>query len=751
MLRNKNSFLSLFIMCLIAIFLTAGCGDSGSNACCASHISGGGGSSSGGTSKYATVIFLFPDLAHSQAKMLRSAPDGTRFISFYGSNSNGDALYGPCEHKVANQVTLYDVPITTDVFFLQFRDSKHEIINLYATDKVTLKGNDTTYITVKDCDSEKHIPQFMTVTSDSTRIPAGFTAQCEAKITYGNGAVEFAAEFVDWASSATAIATVNNRNAKGLVNGISPGVTDISASICDLKDSVAITVTDAVLESITITSADKTTDFGEKAPQILNTNTGLVFTAIGHFNCGDDHELTNVTWTSSDTGIASIDKATGAVMPISTAWGQTEITAVAKSVQGDDIAASAMLSTVDAMRVTALTLSVDNEQYTCAQGYTAQFRAIATIDSAGMTFDVTDQVTFYGIDNIGTIDEHGLFTGTDVGKASVKVALKAHDISGSEINIESNKVNFEVTDAIIESITLTSTDGTTDFGDKAPQILNNNNNLVFTAIGHFSYGDDQELAEVAWTSSKPDIALIDSSTGAVTPKTGTCGQTEITATAKDTSGNTVTASIMLSTMDAMSVTNLQLITDNGQTACAKGQNVQFRAIATIGTEAKTFDVTDKVTFAGIDAIGAIDAHGLFTGKTAGTSAVQATFSTTDATGRSVVVKSNKITLKVTEAILESITITSTDGTTDYGEKAPQILNNNNNLVFSATGRFSDGTQQALTDATWASSDTGIAAINATTGAVTPVASAWGQTEITATSGAISASITLSTVDALSVT
>lgn len=213
-------------MCLAALVLAAGCGSGGSGG--SSYVPGGG-SVTGDPSKYAEVTFLFPDTASKSEKMLRSVPEGTRFVSIYGSNSKGDVLYGPSEFRLVNTLTLPDVPAATTVFFLQFRDSRHEILSLYATDKLTLKAGGSAKVTVNNWEDEKHAPESMDVTIESSSIAAGYTTQCQAKINYGNGAVEAATELVDWKSSATSVATVNNSDSKGLVKGIAPGTADITA------------------------------------------------------------------------------------------------------------------------------------------------------------------------------------------------------------------------------------------------------------------------------------------------------------------------------------------------------------------------------------------------------------------------------------------------------------------------------------------------------------------------------------------
>ncbi|MGH9123619.1 MAG: FG-GAP-like repeat-containing protein [Acidimicrobiales bacterium] len=90
--------------------------------------------------------------------------------------------------------------------------------------------------------------------------------------------------------------------------------------------------------------------------------------------------------------------------------------------------------------------------------------------------------------------------------------------------------------------------------------------------------------------------------------------------------------------------------------------------------------------------------------------------------------------------LTSITVTPTNPTEPTG--APQ--------QFTATGTFSDAsTQDLTTTASWSSSNTGVATINATTGAATTIAA--GTTTITATDGTITGTTTLTVINKVGTT
>ncbi|MCR5660801.1 MAG: hypothetical protein K6G50_01570 [bacterium] len=65
--------------------------------------------------------------------------------------------------------------------------------HLYATGKLTLTSGETASVTVDNFASENNTPESMDVTAESSSVAAGYSTQCEAKITYGNDAVETAA------------------------------------------------------------------------------------------------------------------------------------------------------------------------------------------------------------------------------------------------------------------------------------------------------------------------------------------------------------------------------------------------------------------------------------------------------------------------------------------------------------------------------------------------------------------------------
>jgi hypothetical protein len=95
------------------------------------------------------------------------------------------------------------------------------------------------------------------------------------------------------------VATVSNAaSSKGLATGVEPGSSTITALFAGLAEQAPLTVTNATLDSITITPATADITLGESQQ----------FTATGNFSAGGPENLTaQVIWTSSNVNVATIN------------------------------------------------------------------------------------------------------------------------------------------------------------------------------------------------------------------------------------------------------------------------------------------------------------------------------------------------------------------------------------------------------------------------------------------------------------
>jgi len=197
------------------------------------------------------------------------------------------------------------------------------------------------------------------VTPANQSAAAGTTLPFHATGTYSDNTTKDITGSVAWASSNTTAATIS---AAGLATAATAGQsTTISAASGGVSGSTTLTVTAAVLTSITVTPASTSVAVGNTAP----------YTATGHYSDGTTQNLTNTaTWTSSDTTIATIS-ASGVATGVK-AGGPVTLTAA----QGG-VSATASL-TVTALGVVALGVVQARQNFNPNSGVTSVTAAITT-------------------------------------------------------------------------------------------------------------------------------------------------------------------------------------------------------------------------------------------------------------------------------------------------------------------------------------------------------------------------------------
>ena len=495
----------------------------------------------------------------------------------------------------------------------------------------------------------------VTPATPSTAI--GTTLQFTATGTFTDNTTQDLTTQVIWASGDETVATISNDAANsGLASSAGVGTTNITATLDTVSGSTELTVTAATLESIDITPA---------AASIANGTTQQ-FMATGTYTDSTTQDLTaSVSWSSSDTDAATISNADGSEgLASGASQGQTTITATQGGISGT--------ATLNVTAATLVSIAVTPANDSVARGLDQQFTATGTYTDS-TTQNLTDSVTWSssadGVVSISNADgSRGLGTTGTTGTATVTATLDG--ISGS--------TSFEVTAATLVSIGVTPT--TTTLADGITQ--------QYTATG--TYTDNSTLnitTQVTWSSTAPTVASIDPTTGLATAESP--GNATITATSGSTSG---TASI---TVTAATVARVDVTPDTP--SIAPQTTIQFSATA-VFTDGTNQNVTTSATwvssetgFATIDIV-----TGFATTLAAGTSTISATFS--GVTGNT--------DLTVTAATLSSIAITPSNLDLPRGDTQ--------NLR--ATGTFSDGTTQDLTNlVTWSSNNETVATVSNASG------------------------------------
>ncbi len=171
----------------------------------------------------------------------------------------------------------------------------------------------------------------LNVTPKDSTVVNGMTQQYKATGTFTDGSTQDLTSAVTWSSSDQSIATISNAAAsKGLATAVGGGTTTIKATLGGVFDSTGLTVSTVTLVSIKVTPVNPMAHFG----QIIQ------FTAMGTYSDNSIRDITTiVTWSSSDTSIATISNAsdTKGQATADHKFGATTITATLGSISGSTV------------------------------------------------------------------------------------------------------------------------------------------------------------------------------------------------------------------------------------------------------------------------------------------------------------------------------------------------------------------------------------------------------------------------------
>ena len=543
----------------------------------------------------------------------------------------------------------------------------------------------------------------ISVTPAATSIAIATDQQYSAVGIYSDNSTRDLTDIVNWDLSDPGVATISVETGtapsnSGLyagtstnyykfmhVKGKAPGRTFIRAKCEGLTGSATLTVTQATLVSLAVTPAD---------PAIAK-GTNQQFIVTGTFSDNTTQDLTNtVTWSSSNTGVATISNAAGSKgLAVSSAAGSTTITATSGSISAS--------TTLTVSQTTLVSLAVTPVNPAIAKGANKQFLATGTY-SDNTTQDLTNTVAWSSSNTGVATISNGL--ATSVASGSTTITASYGGISAS--------TTLTVTPTTLLSLAVTPTNPTIGKGTSRQ----------FIATGTYSDSTTQDLTNtVTWSSSNTGVATISNAAGSKgSASAAAAGSTTITAISGSISAST-TLTVTPATLVALSVTP-------ANPAIAKGTSRQFTATGTY-SDSTTQNLTNTVTWSssntGVATISnAAGSKGLASAAAAGSTTITAISGSISAS----------TTLTVSPATLVSLAVTPTSPAIGVGS----------NQQLTATGTYSDSSTQNLTNTvTWSSSNTGVATISNAAGSKgLASAAAAGSTTITAISGSISGTAAL---------
>lgn len=321
------------------------------------------------------------------------------------------------------------------------------------------------------------------ITPANSSLIAGQSRQYTATGVYSDGSSENLTAQVNWTSSDNAIALPNasmNSNS-GLVAGVSAGTVQIQATLGGVSAQTNLTVTNAILSSISVTPISSTVVAGLSRQ----------FTATGVYSDGSTLDITqSVIWASANTQVAilSVNGNSSSGLATGQAAGQVQISA---TLQGQSGAATLTVTTANltGISVTPLNPSV-------VAGLTRQFNAIGSY-SDGSSADLTTIANWTsGSVSVASMNasqqaNSGLATALTTGMSQIKASLAG--VEGS--------TNLTVTAASLMAIEVSPANAS----------VRVNESQAFIATGIYSDGSSQTITStVIWTSSNTNVAVLNS-------------------------------------------------------------------------------------------------------------------------------------------------------------------------------------------------------------------------------------------------
>jgi uncharacterized protein YjdB len=232
----------------------------------------------------------------------------------------------------------------------------------------------------------------VTVTPPTASVTVGQTVTLTAQ-TLDVGGNQLAGRPITWSTSSATVATVTQA---GVVTGVGPGTATITATSEGKSGTATVTVTAVPVATVTV------------APGTLPLQVGQTGTLSATTRDAANNVLTGreVTWTSSNTGVATV-APNGTVTAV--APGTATITAASEGKTGT--------ATVTVSAVPVATVSVSPQTVSLTTGGTQQVTATPR-DAQGnaLARPVTWQT---GNANVATVSQAGLITAVGVGTTNV--------------------------------------------------------------------------------------------------------------------------------------------------------------------------------------------------------------------------------------------------------------------------------------------------------------------------------------------
>ena len=364
------------------------------------------------------------------------------------------------------------------------------------------------------------VPQLTSITVNpaSAQIAKETAQQFTAIGSFNDGSQADITALAAWSSSQPAATVSSSPGTQGLVLGIAPGSTNITASLGSLTSTPAsLKVTNANLVSVAVTPANSSVPLSRSQQ----------FAATGSFDDGTKQDIANTaTWSSSNVSVARV---TSAGLVQGRGLGNAEISATMGGVSDTTVA------NVDASSVARIAVIPASK---VASNTKIQLQAMAIFND-GSSLDVTSTpgIAWSSSNSaIATIDPaSGLASATGPGAATISAKL------GSQ----TGTATLNVSDATIQSLAVAPNHATIAPGTTQ--------NIIALATFKDSSGTfQQDISRVAaWSSDNSVVATPAFVNGLQEVAQGVApGAANISASFSDAHGNLSTSSVVLNVNNA---------------------------------------------------------------------------------------------------------------------------------------------------------------------------------------------------------
>ncbi len=514
-------------------------------------------------------------------------------------------------------------------------------------------------------------PASITLSSKTLSLTVGQEARLQATVKDADGGVLTDAP-VDWKSSNTAVATVD---ANGLVHGVSAGTATITATSGSVSDQAAVTVSPVPANAVVVSPGEATLFVGE---------TVTLKATVTDAN-GDPLSGRPVTWSSSATGVATVS-ASGVVT--AKAPGTATITASSEGKSGK--------STITVKLVPVASVDMNPGELELQIGQSATITA--TPKSADGIALTGRSISWKSRDpGIATVSSNGQVTAKSAGSTIIEASSEG--VTGVAL--------VTVANVPVSSVVVTP--------DTATLVVGQSKQL--SAKTYDAGGTELSGRTITWSSSNEDVASVSSSGKvlAVAP-----GSATITATSEGKSDQATITVIAPVSSVVVSPDSISVIIGKTSALTATVKDANDNALSGRVVTWKSDNTS----------IATVDANGVVTAVSAGTTTVTATSEG----------KSGSAKVVVTLAPVARVTVVD-----PVNPATPPSVVQGQTLQLAALLADADGNTLLDRLVTWVSADSSIASVDGN-GLVTGLKV--GQTKIIATSEGVSGSADVTVTSAL---